>query len=137
VTIQDIEDQIVADFEPLEGDQEMYYEHLIDQGKTLPALDTQYQTDEYMVRGCQSKVWVRAYMDGELLMLQADSNTAITKGIVALLLQVLSGQKPSDILDTKLDFISRTQLREHLSSQRANGLGAMIARIRHYANDNL
>ena len=131
-TIQEIEDEIVEEFNQFE-DQMDKYEYIIDQGKLLPALDPQYMTDDFMVRGCQSKVWLRAYKDGERMMIQVDSNTAITKGIAALLWRVLNGQKPADILASDLNFIERTGLRSHLSSQRSNGLSAMILKIKQYA----
>jgi cysteine desulfuration protein SufE len=86
-----------------------------------------------MVKGCQSKVWLRAYKEGDRMMIQVDSNTAITKGIAALLWRVMNGQKPTDILASDLDFITRTGLRSHLSSQRSNGLSAMIVKIKQYA----
>ena len=135
-SIKEIEDEIVAEFAEIE-DQMDKYEYIIDQGKLLPALDPQFMTDDFIVKGCQSKVWLRAYMDGDYMMLQVDSNTAITKGIAALLWRVLNGQKPSDILDSNLDFIARTGLRSHLSSQRSNGLSAMILKIRHYSTNYL
>ena len=131
-TIQEIEDEIVDEFSQFE-DQMDKYEYIIDQGKLLAPLDQHYMTDDFMVRGCQSKVWLRAYKDGERMMIQVDSNTAITKGIAALLWRILNGQKPSDILSSRLDFIERTGLRSHLSSQRSNGLSAMILKIRQYA----
>ena len=131
-TIQEIEDEIVEEFDQFE-DQMDKYEYIIDQGKLLPPLDPQYMSDDFMVRGCQSKVWLRAYKDGERMMIQVDSNTAITKGIAALLWRVLNGQKPADILACDLNFIERTGLRSHLSSQRSNGLSAMILKIRQYA----
>lgn len=131
-SIREIEDEIVDEFDQFE-DQMDKYEYIIDQGRLLPPLDTQYMTDDFMVKGCQSKVWLRAYQDGDRMMIQVDSNTAITKGIAALLWRVLNGQKPSDILASNLDFITRTGLRSHLSSQRSNGLSAMITRIKQYA----
>jgi len=131
-TIQEIEDEIVEEFDQFE-DQMDKYEYIIDQGKLLPPLDPQYATDDFMVRGCQSKVWLRAYKDGDRMMIQVDSNTAITKGIAALLWRVLNGQKPADILASDLNFIERTGLRSHLSSQRSNGLSAMILKIKQYA----
>ena len=130
--IQEIEDEIVEEFSDFEDPMDKY-EYIIDQGKLLPPLDPQYMTDDFMVRGCQSKVWLRAYKEGDRMMIQVDSNTAITKGIVALLWRVLNNQKPADILASNLDFIERTGLRSHLSSQRSNGLSAMIVKIRHYA----
>ena len=131
-SIQEIENEIVEEFDQFE-DQMDKYEYIIDQGKLLPPLEPQYMTDDFMVRGCQSKVWLRAYMDGEQMMIQVDSNTAITKGIAALLWRVLNGQKPADILTCDLNFIERTGLRSHLSSQRSNGLSAMILKIKQYA----
>ena len=131
-TIQEIEDEIVEEFSEFE-DQMDKYEYIIDQGKLLAPLDPQYMTDDFMVKGCQSKVWLRAYKDGDRMMIQVDSNTAITKGIAALLWRVLNGQKPEDILATDLSFIARSGLRSHLSSQRSNGLSAMILKLRHYA----
>jgi cysteine desulfuration protein SufE len=131
-TIKEIEDEIVEEFSQFE-DQMDKYEYIIDQGRLLPPLDPQYMTDDFMVRGCQSKVWLRAYREGDRMIMQVDSNTAITKGIAALLWRVLNNQKPADILACNLDFIQRTGLRSHLSSQRSNGLSAMILKIRHYA----
>lgn len=131
-TIRDIEDEIVDEFDQYE-DQMDKYEYIIEQGRLLPPLPEEYKTDDFMVKGCQSKVWLRAYMDGDVMKIQVDSNTAITKGIAALLWRVLSGQKPKDIIETELSFIDRTSLRSHLSSQRSNGLSAMILKIRSYA----
>jgi len=131
-SIQEIENEIVEEFEQFEDPMDKY-EYIIDQGRLLPPLAQQYMTDDFMVKGCQSKVWLRAYLEDGRMMIQVDSNTAITKGIVALLWRVLNGQKPADILASNLDFIQRTGLRSHLSSQRSNGLSAMILKIRHYA----
>jgi cysteine desulfuration protein SufE len=131
-TIKEIEDEIVDEFDQID-DQMDKYEYIIEQGRLLPALPEEYRTDDFMVKGCQSKVWLRAYMDGDAMVIQVDSNTAITKGLAALLWRVLSGQKPKDILDSDLDFISRTGLRSHLSSQRSNGFSSMILKIKNYA----
>ena len=131
-SMQVIEDEIVEEFEQFEDPMDKY-EYIIDQGKLLPPFNEQYKTDDFMVKGCQSKVWLRAYMDGDKMMIQVDSNTAITKGIAALLWRVINGQKPADIVASNLNFIARSELRSHLSSQRSNGLSAMILKIRHYA----
>ncbi len=131
-SIAEIEAEIVEEFE-LFDDQMDKYEYIIDLGKKLPALEAKYQTDDFLVKGCQSKVWLHAYEKDGLLFFEADSNTAITKGIVALLVRVLSGQKPSDILSAQLGFIDKINLRAHLSSQRSNGLTSMIQRIKNYA----
>lgn len=130
--MQEIEDEIVEEFE-LFDDQMEKYEYIIDLGKKLPPLDDKYKTDDFLVRGCQSKVWLHAYEKGGLIFFETDSNTAITKGIIALLVRVFSGQKPQDILNNNLAFIDRIQLRAHLSSQRSNGLTAMIQRMKAYA----
>ncbi len=94
-TIQEIEDEIVEEFDQFE-DQMDKYEYIIEQGRLLPVLPEEYRTDDFMVKGCQSKVWLRAYMDGDVMRIQVDSNTAITKGLAALLWRILSGQKPED-----------------------------------------
>lgn len=109
------------------------YEYLIDIGKQLPALDPRYKTDEHLVKGCQSKVWLHAERNNGRVRFEADSNTVITKGIIALLIRVLSNQKPEDILKSNLEFIDRIDLKSHLSSQRTSGLGAMIKHMRAYA----
>lgn len=131
-SITEIEDEIVEEFD-LFDDQMDRYEYIIDLGKKLPALDAKFQTDDFLVKGCQSKVWLHAYEKDGRLFFEADSNTAITKGIIALLLRVLSGQKPADILNAQLGFIDKINLRAHLSSQRSNGLTSMIQRIKNYA----
>ena len=132
-SMQEIEDEIVEEFD-LFDDQMDKYEYIIDLGKKLPPLDEKYKTDDFLVKGCQSKVWLHAYEKEGYIYFETDSNTAITKGIIALLLRVLSGQKPQDILNNKLEFIDRIQLRAHLSSQRSNGLTAMIQRMKAYAS---
>jgi cysteine desulfuration protein SufE len=131
-TITEIEEEIIEEFD-LFDDQMDKYEYIIDVGKKLPALDSKFQTDDFLVRGCQSKVWLHAYEKDGKLFFEADSNTAITKGIVALLVRVLSGQSPSDIKNAQLGFIDKINLRAHLSSQRSNGLTAMVQRMKNYA----
>jgi cysteine desulfuration protein SufE len=131
--MQEIEDEIAGEFS-LFDDQMDKYEYIIDIGKKIPALDAKYMTDDFLVKGCQSKVWLRAYKQGDVMIYEADSNTAITKGIVALLVRVLSNQKPYDIIKNDLQFIDRINLRAHLSSQRSNGLTAMIQKMKAYAS---
>lgn len=109
------------------------YEYLIDIGKQLPDLGVQFKTEETLVKGCQSKVWLHAENADGRVKFEADSNTVITKGIIALLVRVLSNQKPEDILNSKLEFIDKIDLKSHLSSQRTSGLGAMIKYMRAYA----
>jgi cysteine desulfuration protein SufE len=131
-SIAEIENEIVEEFE-LFDDQMDKYEHIIDMGKKLKPLDAKYMADDFLVKGCQSKVWLHAYKNDGLVFFEADSNSSITKGIIALLVRVLSGQKPEDIINNPLIFIDRINLRSHLSSQRSNGLTAMIQRIKTYA----
>ena len=130
--ISETEDEIVEEF-GLFDDQMDKYEYIIDLGKKLNPLDARYMTDDYLVKGCQSKVWLHAYKDGYLVFFEADSNTSITKGIIAILIRVLSGQPAKEIINNPLAFIDRINLRSHLSSQRSNGLTAMIQRIKTYA----
>jgi cysteine desulfuration protein SufE len=132
-SIQEIENEIVEEF-GLFDDQMDKYEYIIDLGKKLPALDAKYQVDDFLVKGCQSKVWLHAAEKEGRLFFEADSNTAITKGIIALLVRVLSGQKAKDIANSKLGFIDKINLRSHLSSQRSNGLSSMIQKMKAYAS---
>jgi len=106
------------------------YAYLIDVGKKLPVLPVALQRDEFLVPGCQSKVWLLSEQKEGRVWFQADSNTAITRGIIALLLRVLSGQSAAVIRSAELGFLDAIALRSHLSSQRANGLASMIARIK-------
>ncbi len=131
-SITEIESEIVDEFSLFE-DQMDKYEYLIDIGKKLPPLDSIYISDDFLVKGCQSKVWLHAYQKNGHIFFEADSNTAITKGIIALLVRVLSGQKMGDVISAPLGFIDAINLRSHLSSQRSNGLTAMIQKMRAYA----
>lgn len=135
-TIPEIEREIAEEF-ALFDDQMDKYEYLIDIGKKLPVLDAMYMTDDFIVKGCQSKVWLHAYEKDGCIYFEADSNTAITKGIIALLIRVLSGQKAKDIITCPLSFIDAINLRAHLSSQRSNGLTSMIQRMKAYAQTYL
>ena len=131
-SISDIENELVEEFE-LFDDQMDKYEYIIDLGKKLKPLDARYMTDDYLVKGCQSKVWLHAYKEGNQVFFEADSNSSITKGIIAILIRILSGQPAKEIINNPLAFIDRINLRSHLSSQRSNGLTAMIQRIKIYA----
>ncbi len=131
-SITEIENEIAEEFD-LFDDQMDKYEYIIDIGKKLPALDSKYQTDDFLVKGCQSKVWLHAYEKDGRIFFEADSNSAITKGIVALLVRVLSGQKANEIISSPLGFIDKINLRAHLSSQRSNGLSSMIVKMKAYA----
>ena len=109
------------------------YQMLIDLGNELAPLDEKYKTEQNLIDGCQSRVWIQCDCQDGLLIFTADSDALIVKGIIALLLKVLSGHSPKEILDTELYFIDRIGLREHLSPTRSNGLLAMVKQIRAYA----
>ncbi len=131
-TIREREDQIVDDFS-LFDDWMMKYEHIIELGKNLPLIDEKYKNESYEVKGCQSKVWLNAEMKDGLIFYKADSDAIITKGIISLLINVLSGNKPEDIVNADMNFINAIGLKEHLSPNRANGLTAMINYMKNFA----
>ena len=109
------------------------YWHMIELGKTLPLISKEHKTEENIITGCQSKVWIHAALEKDQLVFTADSDAIITKGIIALLIRVFSNQHPKDILDSEIDFIDRIGLKEHLSPTRANGMVSMIKQIKMYA----
>ena len=132
MTINEAQDEVVEEFQDFDDWMDKY-QMLIDLGNDLDELDSKYKTDQNLIDGCQSRVWVQCdYRDGRLY-LSADSDALIVKGIIALLVQVLSGHTPQEILDTDLYFIDRIGLREHLSPTRSNGLLAMVKQIKAYA----
>ncbi len=128
-TIKEIQDEIIGDFSMYE-DWNDKYEYLIDFGKSLPHLDEKYKTEENRIHGCQSRVWLHAYMKDGKLLFDADSDAIITKGIVGLLVKVLSGHSPKEIAESDLYFINDVGLQEHLSPNRANGLVSMIRKMK-------
>ncbi len=109
------------------------YEYIIELGKNMPPMEETLKTDDRLVKGCQSKVWLDASFQEGKVHYKADSNTVITKGIIAILIQLLSDQAPKDILNNDLSVLSQIDLRSHLSSQRSNGLTAMIQKMKQYA----
>lgn len=132
MTINDIQDELIADFSFFE-DWMSKYEYIIQLGKELPLIDDQYKTDPYLIKGCQSKVWLHAdYRDG-LIHFTADSDAIITKGLVSLMVKVLSGHSPEAIAASDLYFIDQIGLKEHLSPTRANGLLSMVKQMKMYA----
>jgi cysteine desulfuration protein SufE len=131
--IEEIESEIVEEFELLGDDWEAKYEHIIDLGKSLPLIDDKYKTEDYLIKGCQSRVWLSAELEHGKVIFKADSDAIITKGIVALLVRVLSGHAPDEIIKTKLEFIDRIGLKEHLSPTRSNGLLGMVKQMKMYA----
>ena len=130
--IKEIQEEIVEEFEMFD-DWMQRYEYMIELGKSLPLIDEQYKTDENIIKGCQSKVWVHADMKDGKVVFTADSDAIITKGIIAILIRVFSNQEPQAILDANTDFIDEIGLKEHLSPTRANGLVSMIKQLKMYA----
>lgn len=128
----EIQDRIIDEFAVFDEWLDKY-EYLIELSDTLPAIDPQHRTDEYVIKGCQSRVWVDARMEDGKVFFSADSDAIITKGIIALLIRVLNGRAPQQILDTELYFIDAIGLSENLSPTRSNGLLAMIKQMRMYA----
>lgn len=130
--IKEIQDEIIDEFSMFDEWDERY-QYVIDLGKTLPLIDEQYKTDENIIKGCQSKVWLHGEQQDGNVVFTADSDAILTKGIIAILIRVFSGQKPADILDADTAFIDEIGLKEHLSPTRANGLVSMIKQIKMYA----
>ena len=128
-----VQEQIIADF-ALFDDWMDKYNYLIELGNSLPPIDPAHRTERYAISGCQSRVWLAGTLsDDGRVWFEADSDAIITKGIVSLLIKVLSGRTPREILDTELYFIDRIGLRENLSPTRANGLAAMVKQVKLYA----
>jgi cysteine desulfuration protein SufE len=109
------------------------YEHMIDLGKSLPLINPKFKTEDNIIKGCQSKVWLHADLENEKVVFTADSDAIITKGIVAILIRVFSNQSPNTILNTNTNFIDEIGLKEHLSPTRANVLVSMVKKIKMYA----
>lgn len=109
------------------------YEHLIELGKMVPLIEQEYKTDEYRIKGCQAQVWIRPEMREGLLYYKGDSDALITKGLVALLLRVLSGQPPHAVVEADLSFIDEIGMKEHLSPTRKNGLASMMKQLKLFA----
>jgi cysteine desulfuration protein SufE len=133
MSIKEIQDEIISEFSILDGDMEMTVFYVMELGQKLPEMKQEDKTDENIVKGCQSKVWMSAKLDGERIQFTADSNTAITKGLVSLLVRIFSGQKPEDILDADLYFMKEIGMERFIGTQRSNGFASMIKQIKLYA----
>lgn len=131
MTINEIQDEIIDEFSFF-GDWMEKYEYIIDLGKQLPLIDEQYKDEEHLIKGCQSQVWLQADQDGDQVVFTADSDAVITKGIIALLIRVLSGHSANAIADADLYFINKIGLKEHLSPTRSNGLLSMVKQMKMY-----
>lgn len=132
MSINELQDQVIDEFSVFDDWMDKYA-LLIDLGNSLPPLDERYKTESNLIEGCQSRVWLQAdYVDGKVIF-RGESDAVIVKGIVSLLIQILSGHTPQEIIDADLYFIERVGLKEHLSPTRSNGLVAMVKQMRLYA----
>jgi len=132
MTIKEIQEEIIDEFSMFD-DWMQRYEYIIDLGKNLPLIQEAYKTDDNLIKGCQSKVWLKGEQKDDTIVFTADSDAILTKGIIAILIRVFSNQNAFDILAADTDFIDKIGLKEHLSPTRANGLVSMIKNIKMYA----
>lgn len=131
-TINEIQNEVVEEFDMFE-DWMAKYEHIIGLGKSLPLINEKYKTDDFLIRGCQSRVWLFAELKDEHIVFTADSDAIITKGLVAMMVRVLSDRAPDEIVNADLFFVDKIGLNQHLSQTRANGLSSMIRQMKMYA----
>jgi len=131
-SIQDIQQDIIDEFDMFEEWMEKY-EHIIDLGKSLPLIQEQFKTEDNLIKGCQSRVWLHAEQSQDKVVFTADSDAIMTKGIIALLVRTFSGQKAQDIVNADTEFINQIGLKEQLSPTRANGLVSMVKQMKLYA----
>ena len=132
MTINEIQDSIIDEFSMFEDWMDKY-NLLIDLGKELPVIDPKFKVKDFLIEGCQSRVWLHPDFDGKLITFTADSDAIITRGIVALLIKVLSNRTPEEILNSDLYFIDKIGLRQNLSPTRSNGLLSMVRQMKLYA----
>jgi cysteine desulfuration protein SufE len=132
MTIKEIQDQIVSEFENY-TEWEDKYKRIIELGRELPSIDKPIKTDKYKLSGCQSQVWINARLDGNKIIFEADSDAAIVKGLIALLIKVYSNHSPDEILSNPPEFVKKIGIDNHLSPTRKNGLAAMMKQIQMYA----
>ena len=130
--IKEIQEEIVDEFSMFDDWMERY-EYIIELGKKLPLIQEEFKTDNNLIKGCQSKVWLQGEQNNDKIVFTADSDAILTKGIIARLIRTFSNQSATDILDADMDFIDQIGLKEHLSPTRANGLVSMIKNIKMYA----
>ena len=132
MTIKEIQEELVDEFSMFDDWMERY-EHMIELGKSLPLIDEELKTEDKLIKGCQSRVWLNAATRDGKVVFTADSDAVITKGIIAILIRVFSNQKPEDIINADTHFIDEIGLKEHLSPTRANGLVSMVKQLKLYA----
>ena len=133
MTINEVQDEIISEFSLLDGDMEMTVFYIMELGQKLPDMPESDKTEENIVKGCQSKVWLTAKLENDRIYFSADSNTAITKGLVYLLVRVFNGQTPENILNADLYFMNRIGMERFIGTQRSNGFAAMIKQMKLYA----
>jgi cysteine desulfuration protein SufE len=133
MSIDQLQNEIIGEFSLLDGDMEMTVFYLMELGQKLPPFPEEQRTDDNIVKGCQSKVWLVARYDKGRIYFLGDSNTAITKGLVSLLIRIFSGQPPEDILQAELFFMSKIGMERFIGTQRSNGFAAMIKQMKFYA----
>lgn len=131
-TMQEVEQELISEFEMFDDWMDKY-NYIIELGKELPMIDEQYKTAQFLIEGCQSQVWLHAEKQDGKVVFTADSDAIITKGIVNLLIRVLSGRTPQEIIDNDLSYLDAIGLKEHLSPTRSNGLASMIKQVKLYA----
>ncbi len=132
-SIRQKQDEIIERFSMLDGDMEMTLNYLMELGGKLPTMDETLKNDDHIVKGCQSKVWLDAHLEGDQVVYLADSNTAITKGLISLLVQVLSREKAEAIVKADLDFPQKIGMSRFIGTQRSNGFAAMVKQMKYYA----
>jgi cysteine desulfuration protein SufE len=133
MTINEVQDDIASEFSLLDGDMEMTVFYIMELGQKLPPMPETDKTEDNVVKGCQSKVWLTARLDDDKLYFSADSNTAITKGLVSLLTRIFNGQTPDNILHADLYFMKKIGMERFIGTQRSNGFAAMIKQMKLYA----
>ncbi len=134
MTINEIQDEIISDFELFDSWDDKY-SYIIELGKTMPKLAESHKTEQNIVRGCQSLVWLHAYTQENKLIFEGDSDAIIVKGLVSLLIKVLSGHQAQEIMNSPLYFLEKIGLSQHLSMTRANGLASMVLLMQKYAKE--
>jgi len=132
MTIQEIQNDLIDEFSMFDDWMERY-EYMIELGKSLPLIDEELKTEDKLIKGCQSRVWLNAEVKDDKVVFTADSDAIITKGIIAILIRAFSNQKPEDIIEADTHFIDEIGLKEHLSPTRANGLVSMVKQLKLYA----
>jgi cysteine desulfuration protein SufE len=133
MTINEVQDEIISEFSLLDGDMEMTVFYIMELGQKLPLMKEELKTEDNIVKGCQSKVWMTAHMEDDKIFFEADSNTAITKGLVSLLVRIFNGQSPENILNTDLYFMHKIGMERFIGTQRSNGFASMIKQMKLYA----